>query len=65
MWVCGESAVLLIGLNITVGFLKAILQEVTEAIRLIAFDLAISVSATSSKAVIERENRRPFLGSRS
>lgn len=59
MWVGGESMVLSIGLNATVGFLKAIFQEVTEAIRLIAFDLAISVSATSTNTGIEQRKTTP------
>lgn len=60
MWVGGEAAVLVIGLNVTVGFLKAVFQEVTEAIRLTAFDLAISVSATSTNAVIEERKMMPM-----
>ena len=60
MWVGGEAAVLAIGLNATVGFLKAVFQEVTEAIRLTAFDLAISVSATSTNVVIEERKMTPM-----
>lgn len=60
MWVGGEAAVLAIGLNTTVGFLKAVFQEVTEAIRLTAFDLAISVSATSTNAVNEQRKMTPM-----
>ena len=61
MWVGGEAAVLAIGLNATVGFLKAVFQEVTEAIRLTAFDLAISVSATSTNAIIEQRKMTPMV----